>query len=383
MDDRTALLRAVVESPLDDTPRLIYADWLDEHADDGPTPEADRARAEFVRCQVELARIPKRHVLDGEEYLRRHGERCWEAFVGVTESSPLEFGIGDRVDVPKRIGIGGKPKSPLYGLRVHRIVHEPESLTASVVFMEDSESVPDTSEALRRRERELLRQCGSQFLGRVIDWYPDTLESGSVVWCQPVGRSATHVAPVEFRRGFLDSITCSWNDWLAIEQSVAWCPGVCLCRGNPDIVSGIDSGLGTCLFCSGTGRTPPTMACPECNWNGSCAYCSGSGRVPRLFLASMQPLTAVTLTTWPQRDWMMAACQRHKLDWRQWGPGDSAEQWAILLAAEWPGLTVTLPAAWREGDEPRNLDDEVLSPMQQAIRRARGGPAPVPRRGFA
>ena len=31
MDERSTLLRAVLESPWDDVPRLVYADWLDEH----------------------------------------------------------------------------------------------------------------------------------------------------------------------------------------------------------------------------------------------------------------------------------------------------------------------------------------------------------------
>src|SRR5262245_9446403 len=41
-------LRAIVADPGDDTPRLVYADWLDEHGQ----PD----RAEFIRTQVELAR---------------------------------------------------------------------------------------------------------------------------------------------------------------------------------------------------------------------------------------------------------------------------------------------------------------------------------------
>jgi uncharacterized protein (TIGR02996 family) len=51
-DTRAALLAAVIAHPDEDTPRLMYADWLQEYGDD-----ADRARAEFVRVQVELARI--------------------------------------------------------------------------------------------------------------------------------------------------------------------------------------------------------------------------------------------------------------------------------------------------------------------------------------
>jgi uncharacterized protein (TIGR02996 family) len=50
--EEEALLAAVVEAPDDDTPRLVYADWLEEHG----STEADRARAEFIREQVRLAR---------------------------------------------------------------------------------------------------------------------------------------------------------------------------------------------------------------------------------------------------------------------------------------------------------------------------------------
>ena len=49
--DREAFLRAVCENPADDTPRLVFADWLDEHGD---RPD-DPARAEFIRVQGELA----------------------------------------------------------------------------------------------------------------------------------------------------------------------------------------------------------------------------------------------------------------------------------------------------------------------------------------
>jgi uncharacterized protein (TIGR02996 family) len=47
MNQEDAFLQAVIESPDDDTPRLVYADWLDEHG--------DAARAEFIRVQVRLA----------------------------------------------------------------------------------------------------------------------------------------------------------------------------------------------------------------------------------------------------------------------------------------------------------------------------------------
>jgi uncharacterized protein (TIGR02996 family) len=47
MSDDTAFLRAIIEHPGDDGPRLVYADWLDE--------QGQAARAEFIRIQCELA----------------------------------------------------------------------------------------------------------------------------------------------------------------------------------------------------------------------------------------------------------------------------------------------------------------------------------------
>jgi uncharacterized protein (TIGR02996 family) len=49
MSESEALLRAILDAPDDDAPRLVYADWLDEHG--------DAARAAFIRAQVELARL--------------------------------------------------------------------------------------------------------------------------------------------------------------------------------------------------------------------------------------------------------------------------------------------------------------------------------------
>mgnify|MGYP002782208764 FL=1 len=46
-----ALLTTARMSPLDDTARLIVADWLEENGDD-----SDRDRATFIRLQCEHAR---------------------------------------------------------------------------------------------------------------------------------------------------------------------------------------------------------------------------------------------------------------------------------------------------------------------------------------
>ena len=49
LSDRDALLAAIRANPDEDTPRLVFADWLEE--------SGDAHRAEFVRVQCELARL--------------------------------------------------------------------------------------------------------------------------------------------------------------------------------------------------------------------------------------------------------------------------------------------------------------------------------------
>jgi uncharacterized protein (TIGR02996 family) len=49
--DEDGLLAAIRDNPNDDTPRLVYADWLQEHGDED--------RAEFIRLQCAATRLPE------------------------------------------------------------------------------------------------------------------------------------------------------------------------------------------------------------------------------------------------------------------------------------------------------------------------------------
>src|SRR4051794_12921603 len=53
MSDAQGLLAAICDQPEDDAPRLVYADWLEEHGQ-----ADDRARAELIRVQCAAARLP-------------------------------------------------------------------------------------------------------------------------------------------------------------------------------------------------------------------------------------------------------------------------------------------------------------------------------------
>ncbi len=68
MNERDALLRAICESPDEDTPRLVFADWLDERGQ----PE----RAEFIRLQVRFAAL-HRFAAGGAEEVRSQERAIW------------------------------------------------------------------------------------------------------------------------------------------------------------------------------------------------------------------------------------------------------------------------------------------------------------------
>src|SRR5262249_12318666 len=56
-------------------PRLVYADWLDENAGD----DSQRARSEFIRVQVELARLPGDDPrFDGLEAREAELSKAWQ-----------------------------------------------------------------------------------------------------------------------------------------------------------------------------------------------------------------------------------------------------------------------------------------------------------------
>jgi uncharacterized protein (TIGR02996 family) len=80
-----AFLLAILEDLKDDTPRLVYSDWLEE--------QGDTIRAEFIRMQCARGRLlledPQRVVLyrREEQFLMRHGE-------GWLEPLRLHRGIG-------------------------------------------------------------------------------------------------------------------------------------------------------------------------------------------------------------------------------------------------------------------------------------------------
>jgi uncharacterized protein (TIGR02996 family) len=88
MSTREALLAAIIAHPEDDTPRLVYADYLDETGDPN-----DAARAELIRTQIDTASLPagdpRRREL--ESVARQLWERHREAWFAGIKPSKLPY----------------------------------------------------------------------------------------------------------------------------------------------------------------------------------------------------------------------------------------------------------------------------------------------------
>lgn len=115
--DAEPFLQRIRAFPDDDVPRLIFADWLDEQAG-WVTETAERdgliARAEFIRVQIALARLPEdttartldatRHrLLRAErELLDRHRDGWAAAFRGLASDWQFRRGFVEEVKIAAR-----------------------------------------------------------------------------------------------------------------------------------------------------------------------------------------------------------------------------------------------------------------------------------------
>ena len=100
MTERETFLRAICDDPADDTARMVFADWLEEHG--------EPARAEFIRVEVRIAnRNPddesddrRRAALFARRaaLLKAHAREWLEPFVGCARESGFERGFVAEVE---------------------------------------------------------------------------------------------------------------------------------------------------------------------------------------------------------------------------------------------------------------------------------------------
>jgi uncharacterized protein (TIGR02996 family) len=172
--DGEALFRAMCELPADDTPRLVYADWLEENG----RPE----RAEFIRLQCEKWNLCPAYPTPGEartrasELLRRHRNE-WDAelpdLAGVEWGEMYVRGFIDKVRVIRSDDIAATfaavfAVAPLLHLSVTRL--EPGQMRAVLEYPLLSRlqklSIPGI---YGREEARLLRDAQARFPNTEIE----------------------------------------------------------------------------------------------------------------------------------------------------------------------------------------------------------------------
>jgi uncharacterized protein (TIGR02996 family) len=232
MNDEAALLAAIVANPDEDTPRLVLADWYQEN---------DQAeRAEFIRVQVELARLwapPVVHPVtinpdpsySSEFYtarhLRSHRERemlrasKYQAEV-VAELSELssKIGRGTVIDLVSR----DAPRSGrVLGARVEELwqaTHQepgaPRLIHLRVFGGKDHCPHREKLIELRCRQCELTRDQN-----QLLRWFGLPWSWAEMVLLDPWGVTPASRPYAVAHRGFLERVSCRAtafinNPWL-------------------------------------------------------------------------------------------------------------------------------------------------------------------------
>ncbi len=229
--DGELLLRAILANPAEDTPRLVYADWLQEQGEPpcprcvgpgrvaGDSPwlcprcggtrrdQSYRERAEDVRVQVELARLtPRPELLCHVTEHRGAPALPFEVTALVYPDQPgaADLKPGDVVDLRHRqrddsefMMIGAR------AMRVARDVTRPEQTDAT--FLVTGEACPqrERHKALHGRGRELFAAwCNRE--GSDHPGMPCTLahydEAGGGLCV--------------YRRGFVEAVSCTAEEWV-------------------------------------------------------------------------------------------------------------------------------------------------------------------------
>lgn len=230
-----ALHAGVLAAPEDDLPRLVLADWLDEHAgwSDCPTHVTD-VEPTFV-CKV--CNAVERH---GRLY---HNPGCRVPGMGEKKESNFAEVTCLACHDAGRVGDGLKEYAEFIRVQCELSHFSEDDLQERkphwIPVCEPKHRRWERAQALRRLERELWNALGREQLAPGLpDIYPMSCRDDFVTYD---GRMAL------FRRGFVSEVRCTLADW---------CGGECGdCDGTGRDASPTDDDW-TCRECSGTGRTP-------------------------------------------------------------------------------------------------------------------------------
>lgn len=210
----TALLADILTHPDDDTPRLAYADRLDELGEPEPCAECMGGRWQHYRCCRCGVVFRAVHKYSDCGSVGCEGERVEPAPCHACRDAGSVNGKAERAEFV-RVQVA---RAAWRFERPHTVCHhEPECDNCCRCGWC----------LLRRREAELLKAHRKKWLmeGVPSDWsyWQSNPNQG---WCVPTtpgpGEGLRAIAGIdcEFRRGFVESVTCTLADWLAHGSAV-------------------------------------------------------------------------------------------------------------------------------------------------------------------
>jgi uncharacterized protein (TIGR02996 family) len=183
-----AFLDDIREHPDDDTPRLILADWLDDHGD-----EADRARGEFIRLQCLLNRrgvVPREARLQLRQLHHQFASRWLGPLAQLVDGWRFERGL-------LHLAIQGQR---CFTRELHELIHTEtfawvEGLTLRQVtggFINVAEQLPllNHIQALTIEES----RPGDTALCRLFSLPLENLRELNLAGCQASGEAIRHLA---------------------------------------------------------------------------------------------------------------------------------------------------------------------------------------------
>jgi len=170
-------LETILDNPSDDGPRMVYADWLEEQGD---------PRAEFIRAQLQLARIAEGDPEWGQlsdrenELLTAHGDK-WRAEIPEFARKGCEFrrGFVGQVSIwtpwDREYGPELSRLAPVEKLVLHFVAHQMEEFAQhpnlrhlSELAILDDQMEPHDLWILLNSEAAVNRLTTLQFMGMAL-----------------------------------------------------------------------------------------------------------------------------------------------------------------------------------------------------------------------
>jgi uncharacterized protein (TIGR02996 family) len=204
-------LTSIGERPDDNLPRLVYADWLEG--------EGQKDRADFIRLQCELASLkPELPRLTATQItfpmITRDESDDYKRYVHPPPEQEVEVRLTEReMNLAKGLDfttiydveVARDPNHNLFQMRLAHYGNPDAENRMWTVFMHRVYD-PDTDRQRRKEINDLLSGL---------------TERGKEGWLgAPMRAGLYRPVYVNYKRGFLDSLTCTWEHWLKVQEEV-------------------------------------------------------------------------------------------------------------------------------------------------------------------